>query len=83
MTGPVLIWEYGNVVNSFSSGNTSPQEIGLFHLVLQSHGNGALVSVATVNVSTSINGSTLECRNTPFINGFSIRQQISFNVKRK
>ncbi|XP_019856873.1 PREDICTED: uncharacterized protein LOC109585303 isoform X2 [Amphimedon queenslandica] len=80
VTGSVLIWDDGNNSTSFSSGNTIPAELGPFHLVLLSHNNGTVVSVATVNVSTSINESTLECRNTGFKNS-SIRQQISFNVK--
>ena len=83
VTGSVLIWEYGTDTASFSTGNTMPAEIGPFHLALLSHDNGILASVATVNVSTSINESTLECRNTGFITDSSIRRQISFNVKGK
>ena len=83
VTGSVLIWDNGSNSTSFSSGNTVPQYIGSFSFILQSHDNGTLVSVATVNVSESINGSTLECRNTGPVPDSIIRQQISFNVKRK
>ena len=79
----VLAWEYGGYATSFSSGNTDPQYIAPFSFILQSHGNGTLVSVATFNVSTSINGTSIECRNTIAVTGSSIKQQITFNVKRK
>ena len=82
VTGSVLIWDNGSNSTSFSStGNTVPQYIAPFSFILQSHGNGTLVSVATVNVSTSINGSTLECRDTIAVT--DSRKEISFNVKRK
>uniref|UniRef100_A0A1X7TZT9 Uncharacterized protein n=1 Tax=Amphimedon queenslandica TaxID=400682 RepID=A0A1X7TZT9_AMPQE len=81
VTGSVLVWTYGSSTTSFSSVATQPQYIAPFNFILLSHDNGTLVSVATVNVSTSINGHTLECRNTIFITSSSIRRNINFNVK--
>ncbi|XP_019861675.1 PREDICTED: uncharacterized protein LOC109590197 [Amphimedon queenslandica] len=81
VTGSILVWTYGRSITSFSSVDTQPQYIAPFSFILQSHGNGTLVSVASVNVSASLNGSTLECRDTLIITGSSIRQQITFNVK--
>lgn len=78
-----LAWEHNGTITFFSSGDTNPQEIPPFHFQLLSHVNNTLVSVATANVSTSLNGSTIECRNTIGITDSSIRRQITFNVLRK
>uniref|UniRef100_A0A1X7TBP8 Fibronectin type-III domain-containing protein n=1 Tax=Amphimedon queenslandica TaxID=400682 RepID=A0A1X7TBP8_AMPQE len=45
-------------------------------MISKSKGNDTLVSVASVNVSASINGSAIECEDTA-----GSRQQITFNVK--
>ena len=88
MTGPpdqllTLTWKYGEPTITFSSGNPYPQEIESFNLRLLSYDNVTLISDAIVNVSTSLNDTSIECRNTIPVTGSSIRQQVTFNVKSK
>ena len=67
----------------FSSGENVSISIGPFNLTLLCHYNDTLISTAVVNVSTSINGRTIECRNALPVNNASstITQHINFSVK--
>ena len=80
----VLGWTYNEgPATSFRAGDTDPQHIASFNFTLLSDDNDTLISVASTNVSAATNGTNLECMNTAFITGSSIRRHINFNVKRK
>ena len=80
----VLAWEYGGDRVHFSSGEADPKSIGPFNFTLLYLDNDTVISIAVlVNVSASINGSTIECRNTIPAISSSIRQYINFSVKSK
>ncbi|XP_019857317.1 PREDICTED: uncharacterized protein LOC109585623 [Amphimedon queenslandica] len=78
----VVAWQYNEEsLIYFDAVKTGEDNTTLFNFKLLCHNNVTLISTAVGNVSTLINGSTLECRNTiPDISS-SIRQHINFTVK--
>ena len=76
----MLGWSYRGKTTSFSNGSTTPQYISPFKFALLYLNNDKVTSIAVGNVSTSINGSTIECRTLP-VTGLSISQLINFIVK--
>ena len=84
MTGSQLVWDFTGVPNIlFSASDTSTRSLGPdIEVKLLSIYNGVVRSMATVNSTSAINGTTLQCRNQVFPTG-SVREEVDFSVLSK
>lgn len=83
VSGAVLVWEYDGASNALftSTDNTTRSLSSDIDVEFVSNAGGVLQVMAIVNVTSDINGKTLQCRNTALDTSNTESRNIIFNAQ--
>lgn len=84
VTGIELVWRYnGGPVAGYTATLNSSKTLGPYNTKLLSSDNGVLVSLAntTNTVASSLNGTTIECRNSSGVAPTTVLRSLTLDVK--
>lgn len=83
LSGMLLVWEYDGASNAAftSTDNTTRSLSPDIDVEFISSASGVLLVKAIVNITSDINGKTLQCRNTAFDTSSTISHSIIFHTQ--